>query len=88
MNSFVIGPDSVIITNNRLGAGLPQQFQDYLQELITEIEAGRVDALDQNFPTMVGQAIVALANVFVARAFATAALSALFFQTRCAGHRN
>ena len=52
MNSFVIGPDSVIITNNRLGAGLPQQFQDYLQELITEIEAGRVDALDQNFPTM------------------------------------
>ena len=41
-----------MITTNRLGAGLPQQFQDYLQELITEIEAGRVDALDQNFPTM------------------------------------
>ena len=26
-----------------------------------------MDALDQNFPTMMGQAIVALANVFVAR---------------------
>ena len=83
MNSFVIGPDSVIITNNRLGAGLPQQFQDYLQELITEIEAGRVDALDQNFPTMIGQAIVALANVFVARACDGGAFCAVFSNALC-----